>query len=418
MKALLLSVGSQGDVRPFLALAKRLREEGHEAVIAAPALHRGLAEAHRVPMVSLDLDMLRVADEIQDAHGFRHFLRFAGAMGRQAAKNLPRLAEIARSDLDVVVHHPLLPVGHHLAEFAGARSVVGMPTPAVVPTSQFPSAVWGTRFGGANRLSYRVAGHMTRRSWGRELDRWRHDDLGLPRRVGWRDPLRRPDGKSAPVLHGFSPLVVPRPADWPDSEHTTGYWTLREPDYQPSRRLTEFLEAGEPPVYIGFGSMPIDDPRRLVSAIIEATARIGTRALISSGYKGLRGITNSDRLHVVRHAPHDWLFPRCSAVVHHGGAGTTGAAAIAGRPQAICPVGLDQPFWAQRMCDLGVASPAPMLHRLDQAGLTRTLDSVLHDPGLRRRASELGSRLSTEDGTGRAVELLLETTHDRQEAFR
>jgi sterol 3beta-glucosyltransferase len=140
--------------------------------------------------------------------------------------------------------------------------------------------------------------------------------------------------------------------------------------------------------------------------VSETVARLGTRAIVASGYQGLRGLEPSDRVLVLRHAPHDWLFPKVSAVVHHGGAGTTGAAAAAGRPQVICPVGTDQPFWAARMRELGVAAAAPALHSLTGPALQRALRQVLDDSDLRQRAIELGRRIRAEDGPGRAVSLL------------
>ncbi|GAA3232643.1 glycosyltransferase [Actinocorallia longicatena] len=407
MKALLLTVGSQGDVQPFVALADRLRKGGHEVLLAAPQLFQGLAEAHEIPFAPLGLDMLKVSDAIEDAHGVRQFLRFARALGRIAPDALDAAHAAARGEFDVVVHHPLLPIGHHLAEFAGARSVVALPTPAALPTRAFPSPVWAMPVP-FPRASYRMASRLVRSQWGGDLDRWRHETLDLPRRPGWRDPLLRPGGEPATVLHAFSAHVLPRPNDWPAAAHITGYWNLGAREHLPGRRLREFLDAGEPPIFIGFGSTPLKDPQGTAAAVAEAAGRVGARALISGGYKGMRGITSTDRLHVIRSVPHDWLFPRCAAVVHHGGAGTTGTAATCGIPQVITPVGIDQPFWARRMRDLGVAPKAPRLRAISARTLAPALDQVLHDEEIRYRAQDLGRRIRLEDGTGRAVALLTE----------
>jgi sterol 3beta-glucosyltransferase len=142
MKVLLLTVGSTGDVLPFVALAERLCREGHQPLLAAPRLFQGLAESYRVPFAPLDLDMLRVSDAMEGAFGPRQFLRFARALGEQAPDALESVVRAAEGDFEVVVHHPVLPLGHHLADWAGARSVAAVPTPVFLPTRAFGSPVW------------------------------------------------------------------------------------------------------------------------------------------------------------------------------------------------------------------------------------------------------------------------------------
>ena len=409
MKVFLLAVGSQGDVRPLVVLADRLRREGHEVLLAAPPLFKPLAIACRVPFTPLDLDMMRVGEAMAGSHGVRHFPALARTLGGMAGGALAGAWASARdSGADVVVHHPVLPLGQHIAERLGIPAVAAMPLPAMVPTERFASPLWSNSArlpGVINRASYPVA-RLQLGLWSRRgIDRWR-TEAGLHRRPHRHDPLRsQPSG--TPVLHAFSEHVLARPADWPSSAHVCGYWFLRTPsNWTPPRKLAAFLDAGDPPAYIGFGSMRIEDPIRLGAMVSETVARLGTRAIVASGYQGLRGLEPSDRVLVIRHAPHDWLFPKVSAVVHHGGAGTTGAAAVAGCPQVICPVGTDQPFWAARMRELGVAAAAPALHSLTGPALERALRQVLDDSDLRQRAIELGRRIRAEDGPGRAVSLL------------
>lgn len=402
MKALILTVGSQGDVRPFVALGERLRRAGHEVTLVAPRLFRPLAAACGLPYTPLDLDMSRVGEVLGDSHGARQFVRFARAMGRMAGDALPGVPDEA----DIVIHHPVLPVGQHLAERLGVPAVMAPPLPAFLPTAEFCSPVWSTTARlpkAVNRASYRVSSFVTTRGARREIDRWRRDVLGLRARAGRHDPLHG----AAAVLHSFSPQVLAPPADWPAHAHVTGYWFTETPaEWAPPRKLAAFLDAGPPPVYIGFGSMPMSDPSALAAEVRRTVDRLGTRAIVASGYQGLKGLTSDETVLTIRHAPHDWLFDRVSAVVHHGGAGTTGAAAAAGRPQVICPVGVDQPFWAKRMRDLGVAADAPPLRALDARSLERSLGRALHDPGVRSRATDLGHRIRAEDGLGTAVTLL------------
>jgi sterol 3beta-glucosyltransferase len=426
MRALLLTVGSQGDVQPFVALASRLQADGHEAVLAAPALYGGLAAACDVPFVPLDLDLDALGAALAGRHGMRHLVTFCRQMGRATATLLPgavaaaglpgaalagqrgaavagqRGAAVAgQRGVDLVVHHPVLPIGQHLAEFLGVPAVVAQPQPALVPTREFGSAIWPGRMPGVlNRPSYR-AGMVLSAAWARrDLDRWRRDVLMLPPRPGRHDPLRAADGTPVPVLHAFSAHVVPPPADWPASAHVTGYWLLpTAPGWSPPRRLAEFLETGEPTVYLGFGSMPGPDPERLAAALMAAVRR----AVVASSSLALRRLLPAGRFLVIRQAPHDWLFPRVQAVVHHGGAGTTGAAVAAGRPQVIWPFGVDQHFWARRMTGLGVAPSARPVRALTGPALAAALDQALGDRRLAAAAAELGQRVRAEDGCGTAV---------------
>ncbi len=408
MRALLLTVGSQGDVQPFAALATRLAAGGHDAVLAAPALFSGLAAAYGVPFVPLDLDVGQIGEALAGKRGLRHLATFCRAMGRQAPGVLPGVTQAARLGADIVVHHPVLPLGQHCAELLGVPAVVAQPLPALLPTRQFASAAWPCPVPGPlNRPSYRAA-RVLAGAWCRgDIDAWRRDVLALPARPGRHDPLRSGSGAPVTVLHAYSPHVVPRPADWPATAHVTGYWTLPSaPDWVPPRRLAEFLDAPEPVVYLGFGSMPGPDPRRLADAIMAAARQVGVRVLVSSISPDLRRLLPAGRFLVIRHAPHDWLFPRVQAIVHHGGAGTTGAAVAAGRPQVIWPFGVDQPFWSRRMADLGVAPPARPVRALTGRTLAAALGRVLADEQMRARAAELGRRVRAEDGCGRAVDLL------------
>lgn len=408
MRALLLTAGSQGDVQPFVALALRLRTAGHDAVLAAPAAFAGLAASYDVPFAPLDLDMSQVGAALVGRHGLRHLLTFCRSMGLLAAAALPGVTTAARRGADIVVHHPVLPAGQHLAEMLGVPAVAALLQPALVPTREFLSAAWpGTAPRMLNRPSYHAARYLTGAWCRRDIDRWRRDVLALPPRPGRHDPLRGSDGAPATVLHAFSGHVVPRPADWPPTAHVTGYWMLpAAPHWSPPRRLSGFLDGGGPVVYVGFGSMPSPDPEHLATAIRAAADQCGVRAVMASEIPELRRLLPAGRFLLIRHAPHDWLFPRVQAIVHHGGAGTTGAAAMAGWPQVIWPFGVDQHFWSRRMAELGVAPPARPVRALTGRSLAAALERALGDPRLGRAAAGVGARVRAEDGCGVAVGLL------------
>ena len=153
-----------------------------------------------------------------------------------------------------------------------------------------------------------------------------------------------------PRLYGYCPAIVPKPSDWDEHLQVTGYWFLETTEaWQPDPALQTFLQAGPPPVYVGFGSIPTADPQRMTALIVEALALAGQRGLLTSGWGGLSATVNAEHVFALESAPHDCLFPHASAVVHHGGAGTTAAGLRAGKPTVICPFFGDQPFWGRRV---------------------------------------------------------------------
>jgi sterol 3beta-glucosyltransferase len=163
-----------------------------------------------------------------------------------------------------------------------------------------------------------------------------------------------------PILYGFSPSVIPAPSDWNGNTFITGYWFVDESEnWQPPTALLDFLQSGSPPVYIGFGSMSNRNPEQTADLVIQALALTNQRAILLSGWSGLQKANTPDSIFMIDSIPHSWLFPRVSAVVHHGGASTTAAGLKAGVPSVIIPFFGDQPFWGQRVADLGVG-PKPI----------------------------------------------------------
>jgi UDP:flavonoid glycosyltransferase YjiC (YdhE family) len=206
------------------------------------------------------------------------------------------------------------------------------------------------------------------------------------------------------IVYGFSGAVVPVRSDAHTRRLASGYWTLRGDGSTPDASLSEFLNAPGPVVSIGFGSMHSDDPSALRGIIDEAVRRVGVRAVLLTGWGAVGyGPDRNERVFSVPSVPHDWLFPRMSANVHHGGAGTTGAAIRAGVPSVIVPFGADQPFWAQRAQRLGVA-PKPIPRRkLTATNLARALEQALNATAMTARARALGALLSQETGVRSAM---------------
>jgi sterol 3beta-glucosyltransferase len=240
------------------------------------------------------------------------------------------------------------------------------------------------------------------------INSFRRETLGLSEMSRWSDYLRFPGGRPVPVLYGFSSHVVPVPNDYPPHVHVTGYWFLDEPEtWHPPTELLDFLAAGEPPVYVGFGSMGFGKHAQSRGQIVaSAVEKARVRAVVATGWGGLEVGSSHDNVHVVEAVPHAWMFPRTVGVIHHGGAGTTAAGLLAGRPTLVCPVLGDQGFWAQRVRDLGVG-PAPLpVRRLNVDELADRLSVLGREASYRRRAAAVSEKLRSEEGVAKAVGIL------------
>ncbi|GAA1761568.1 glycosyltransferase [Nonomuraea bangladeshensis] len=415
MKVLILTHGTRGDVQPYAALALALDRAGHQAVLAAPSAMASLAEPHGIafaplhdgPNTLLDDPDIRQAVETnyRGLRGKKVALQVMRRTKPLMAEVFANVARVAEQGADLVVHAPSMP-GGHVAERLGVPAVLAALQPVWVPTAAFRNPMLPLPLPKAlNRASYLPVKLMLRSFAGISDDLRRR--LDLPRRRGRHDLLRRPDGGPATVLHGFSRHLLPRELDYPAWVHTTGFWFLpAPPGWTPSPELAAFLAEGPPPVYVGFGSMAGTDPQRVGRVVAEAVRLAGVRAVLASGWGGMRLDRLPDDVFLLDQAPHDWLFPRMAAIVHHGGSGTTGAALAAGRPQVICPFVADQPFWAARAHAIGVAPPPQPQRRLAADGLAAAIRQAATDQAMAAAATETGRRVHAEDGTGRAVEIL------------
>ncbi|MQA88161.1 MAG: glycosyltransferase [Streptosporangiales bacterium] len=398
MRTLLITAGSRGDIQPFVALARGLASAGHDAVVAGPRRFASVAADHDVPFAPLDDRWLDLQDELADK-GAR-----AAFTAARAAKSLLRpmfddIAAAAERGADVVVYHPKTLVGPHVADKLGVPSVLASLIPLYLPTAEFPSPVFPVRLPRAlNRASWRLAGAVETPFRGL-VRAWRSESLGLP----GRSPSLARRAADGPPLHAWSRHLLPAPADWPPGAAPTGFWSLPAPaTWTPPDRLARFLKDGDPPVYVGFGSMVNRDPEDLTRTVLGAIRRTGRRAVLATGWGGLRPGDEPDGVLVLREAPHDWLLPRTALAVHHGGIGTVAAAMAAGVPQIVRPFLGDQTFWGWRVHGIGVG-PAPLTGRLTPDRLAGAIDRAKSEPGYAERARAVAAKLSAEDGVAAAA---------------
>lgn len=400
----ILALGSRGDLQPLLALGVGLQAAGHRVRVAAYPRFEALVSAAGLAFAPLAEG--RLSEGPSTAEG-RRWLTLTARRGLPAwtwlgfvqdARSVARrrLADALRACADtdlIIASHLAVLVGWQMSEHYGVplvRTRLNLP-PAVIGAAPRPVAAW------VRQTAWRAV-----RRWLTPVRR----DVGLAPPAG-REPIAELDRCGVPVLYGVSPLVASPVRTLVDWTHLTGFWVLDAPlDPPPPAALSRFLADGPPPVCVGFGSMLDPAAQSSTALAVEALAIAGRRGVIIRGQYGFRGGGLPPSVFALDTISHDWLFPRCAAIVHHAAAGTAAAALHAGVPAVPVPHMADQTRWARRLHALGVAAPPIPRRRLTAERLGEAIATATGDPALSARAAALGERLRAEPGVARAVRLL------------
>ncbi len=417
MKIFIATVGTRGDIQPYVALGKGLMAAGHEVMVCTTANFESFVTTHGLHYGYMNSDILKLIDTdsgreaLEQSGGTVARLKAYADLYKQVKPMQARMAAeagqaAAQFGPELVIGHPKAMVSPHLAEKYGVPYVMSLPLPLLTPTAEFPALIFPKLPLGAgyNRWTYNLSIKLAWSQYRDVINEWRVRDLGLAPAPKKFNEMVLANGQPTPTLYPYSEHILPRPADWPATTLVPGYWFLeREADWRPSAELEAFLAAGPPPVYIGFGSMAGKDSAKKAQIALEALRQTGQRGLLATGWGGMAVDKLPETVFKLEAAPHDWLFERVSAVVHHGGAGTTAAGLRAGKPTIICPFMADQPFWGSRVAALGVGSEPIPQKKLTAAKLSAAIEQVLGDAALQQRATAIGQKISAEDGVGRAV---------------
>lgn len=418
MRVTILALGSRGDVQPYIALGRGLCRVGHTVRIAANANYATFVGEHGLDYASMGGNFRELMDAeathrlLEKSSRLTYFRDMNAALG-SAFRQFAYDSLAAGEGSDAIIFSTVAVSGYGVAEKLQVPCFWA-PLQPMSRTREFPSTLLaGRSLGGPlNALSHRVEEQLIWQPFRSFVNQWRTETLGIPP-FPFGGPFNLIEKRRLPHLYGYSPAVLPRPRDWPDWMHVTGYWFLdHSPDWQPPAALVDFLQAGPPPVYVGFGSMLSRDPKEMTRLVLSALALAKQRGILAVGWGALGEVELPETVFPLEMAPHDWLFPRMAAVVHHGGAGTTAAGLRAGVPSVIVPFTMDQPFWAQRVYDLGAgAAPSPR-KKLTAERLAEAITHAVNDPELQRRAKELGERIRAEDGVANAVQAFEQHMHE------
>lgn len=410
----LFTLGTRGDIQPYVGLGVGLQRAGHAVRIvtsesfAPMILAAGLAFAPLTgdfkatlasdPTLSARPDRLVTVARIFRAR-YAQWARDWIAQGREACRSATLLIGSGSATL----------LARSLAE-AHDLPFVAVQLQPLAPSRRLPPLTLGGNGlslpGGVNLALYRLLRLLVWRVMCPAVNGVVRPALGLPR-FPWRGPPQDGVHGHDKVLYGFSEQVLPRPDDWEDRSQVVGYWFHDDPSWAPPSALQAFLDAGPRPVYIGFGSMVGARSREFTDTLLDGLRKSGQRAVLVTGWGGLSPPEDIDRerVFVLDHAPHDRLLPLMSAAVHHGGAGTSAAAARAGIPSVVIPFFGDQPFWARRLHGLGVAPPPLDRRRFTGDDLAHALRTT-QQPTMQTAAATLGQAIRAEDSVARTIDQL------------
>ncbi|SPO27515.1 probable UDP-glucose:sterol glucosyltransferase [Ustilago trichophora] len=418
----MLTIGSRGDVQPYIALAKGLQADGHRVRIATHAEFGDWIMGHGIEFSEIGGDpaeLMRIC--VENGTFTVSFLREGVTKFRDWLDDLLASAWRACQGSDVIIECPSAIAGIHVAEALQVPYFRAFTMPWT-RTRAYPHAfaVPNKKAGGNyNYMSYVIFDQMFWRASSFQINRWRKNLLGLK-----QTSFDKLEQHKVPFIYNFSPSLVPRPLDWFEWIHVTGFWFLDNPDnssskkWEPPADLVAFIALARQRkrklVYIGWGSIVVPDAEAMTRCVLQAVQKSGVCAILSKGWsdrlssdpkKGSTALDPSliEDVFQVTSVPHDWLFPQIDAACHHGGAGTLGASLRAGLPTVVKPYFGDQFFWGQQIESLGVGS---CVRRLTADSLAEALITATTNAKQIERARKLGEQIRAEDGLGNAVKAI------------
>ena len=391
MRISILTVGTRGDVQPFVALGAGLQSAGHAVRLCTHPEFEALATGRGLAFAPVAAGALSRGSETAEGRRWaqrqaRWSPTWVGLLrdARSVAHQRLRDAADGCADADVIV-------ASNLAQVLGWQLARERGVPLVRTLLNAPGYWMSRRTSRPAAAAVRQAAWLAARPW---LNAVRRETLGLPA-LPRREPIGTLDRQRQLVLYPFSPALFPKPAGWGDWTEVTGFWFLdSQTDPEPPEALRAFLDDGPPPVYVGFATQLDPDPAGTTAMLLAALRGAGRRGVLMRPRHALAGADLGDDVFALEHGvAHDWLFPRCAAVVHHAAAGTTATALRAGVPSVLVPHNADQFTWAKRLAELG-ASPPPIARRsLSLERLAPAIIGATTSDVLRERTRELAVRI-------------------------
>lgn len=417
MKIAITTIGTRGDLQPYIALGLGLKGSGYEVQIVSAKNEETFVRNYGLDFFALDVDIQKImegGDVKEMAKGSNPFKFIISHL--KGSKSLKKLMVKIQEEIwaackkaDLIIFHPGMPLGFFLGKEKNIKAILATPFP-VISTKDYPSILFYSlpRLGSYynllthfifDKVFWALGKSSIKLFWAKNIKS--KIDLDT-------SPIKQQINSGHLVLNGYSELLFKQPKEWPNNIHTTGSWIIdTETNFVPPIELDDFINNGDPPIYIGFGSMKdLNSFNKTLALIIEALDITNQRAVVGLGwtkinYKGAL----PENIFLVESVPHTWLFPKMKMLIHHGGAGTTATGLRAGKPTIIVPHNADQPAWGQRVFELGVGSKPIKKSKLTAGKLANAI-SFSQTPNIIAKAERIGQQLKNENGVQKAVEII------------
>ena len=417
MKIAITTVGTRGDLQPYIALGLGLKNIGCEVQIVSAKNEETFVRSYGLDFFALDVDIQKIMEgsEVKEmAKGSNPFkfiishLNGSKSLKKMMVKTQGEIWDACK-DADLIVFHPGMPLGFFLAKEKNKKAILATPFP-IVSTKDYPSVLFyslpklGSYY---NLLTHFIFDKVFWALAKSPVTEYWNKNIKTKMNFG-SSPIKQQINSGQPVLNGYSQHLFKQPKEWPNNIHTTGSWIAEtEPDFVSPTELDNFINKGETPIYIGFGSMKdLDNFNKTFVLIIEALNITKQRAVVGLGWtKNNYKEPIPDNIFLVESVPHTWLFPKMKMLIHHGGAGTTATGLRAGKPTIIIPHNADQPAWGQRVFELG-AGPKPIKKSKLTADKLANAIIFSQTPNIITNAERLGQQLKIENGVQKAVQVI------------
>lgn len=420
MKVCFFTLGTRGDVQPYVALGKELIREGHKAVICVGESFRQLVESNGIDFVPTTSDLMAIAMSPEGKaileHPIRNLkmaLRYSKEVINPAYRKTLEEFFMAAGDADVIIYHPKALGTVDIALKLGIPCVSMPPVPVTYPISEFANIAVTTRNLGKwlNKATYR-ANILAESSQIDLINDFRTKVLKLTKRKAGIYTYK--DGRNEiPTIYPLCKALFSEVESWEGHVFIPGFFYL-DGGESLSEEVETFLSIGKPPIAITFSSMPLVNPKRFLDIIRIALERTGNRAIILTGNSGIE-CENNQLICAVKAEPHSVLFSRVKGVLHHGGVGTMAAVLRSGKPHMIIPFSVDQPFWAKRLYRLGY-SLKPMREKEITALTLAKIFSEMDKTEIIKRAEDIALLINRENALADTINYLADIIekNDRQ----
>ncbi len=412
MRVCFLTLGTRGDVQPYIALAKYIIEQGHQAIICTSLSFKEMIEKEGVEYQKASLDYMEIAKtDIGKKVLENPLMNISSALKLAKEVINPGYQKSfiefynASLDADIIVYHPKVLVAVDIAEKLNIPCVNMALIPMIEPIKEFANIVISNNksYGSfLNKLTYSV-NKKSDSNYIKIINEFRSHTLNLKSRKAGAYAYYQ-DDKKIPIVYPISKALFEDVTSWNNNVYLSGFFFL-DTNATLSKKTQDFISENPNPIVVTFSSMPLKKPQKFIEILEESLEKTNNKAILLVGNSSI-DFTSNNRIMITNSEPHSLLFDKAKAVIHHGGVGTTAAALIAGKPQIIFPFAVDQPFWAKRMYESGVALKQVKFRLLNSKIFTKMLQDI-EDINIINKAIAFKEELEKENGVADALEYLL-----------